>query len=717
MADEQERLELVSSVEDEFTPELETLEQRLEDIDDQIRDTGRGRDHVEINVEVTGDERALGDLTAVQQASEIVDDETVTVDVDAEREFGDAISIDGEHVDVDVFTADAIAEVAALDAALSELPDEKEIDIETDTETVPSGDRRAVTSGGRPPVGDPDELIDPDRTLRQDDLLRRFAGSQPFPAVNLGDEGRRTIGTTRAFGPERNFGLDRDVSVNVGMVDPRLLDEAEFSDADVAFTDAFMEGDRAVDTETSARLMADLFDKEDPRFAGEVEFEDVLSTQRQPGLAAEGIPAEASIDLAQSVKRATEIQDEERDDGPGLLRRTTDAMSELRFTASAYHTLLASLIPIFATFAASLPVAIAGVTALGVAAITAAGALAGIGLIGALGISLRETGELSLDPITERLSDISDAFVDAFSPLARSLAPFVETLLTEIEAMMGPLATASSGLLDFRQQFSAATAFITKAVPKVVSSLLGFAEATTPILAGLVTFVSDANILQSLATILADALPLLIRLGNFLVNLIPLIIQLSQGFLVVAAATASVIGPFVNFLTSVKGLVPFIGVLIGMFINLVAISTVYSVVTSGATAAALKFAAVIGIQAVQALTAYIGTTATAVVVTGTLIGLLTFGLAPLLSSLGGLFGSFGSNVASARQELEQFADAQNGIGDTGFGGSASAQTSSSSVYRDDSTTIIQSTNRDGAARQQYSSQYERRQQIDSVFGA
>jgi len=574
---EEERLELVSTVEDDFSEDLEKLEQDLESIDHQITETGHGIEEVEINVSTTGVAETMAELEALERQLDDLDDE-INASV-----FGDNSSDDGLFSDFNP---------AAQSAA--------------------------------------EDFIGPYQFQRDD-----TDGS-----VSMGggtsDGGAVTSGGVRDF----TLGSNEDLRDVWGVTVPDI--------------------DEAMD---------------------------------MPGPMGD----DDSLDLS--------------------FRRLKEEVIDLQFTMGTFHDLFASVLPLVGVFAGALPAAIGGVAALGAAALGAAGVLAGIGALGAMGMSLEQTGEVSMEPIAEQLSQLSSAFVDAFAPLAQSLAPTVEQAFETIEQMFGPLATASQGLLAFRDEFTALVEGIAGALPGVVRNVLAFTDAIMPTLQGVINFVAEQDILGALAQTLSKAAPELQNMGEALVQIVPAVLTLSQGFLVMASAIVEIIGVAAAFFNVLGPLGQAIGFVIGALLTVIAATSLWStaiaalsgtiIVDAVAAFASYTVGVIVSMHATFGL-------ATAIL---TLISIVTLGVGAV-AGLAGAFSLLSGEIGGARKELENFANTQSSMRGMGgdLGGSGLGGSGGPNVYNDQSTTVIYADNRDDAARQQYSSEFERRQHRDSVFG-
>jgi len=408
------------------------------------------------------------------------------------------------------------------------------------------------------------------------------------------------------------------------------------------------------------------------------------------------------------------------------LQRTTD---ELRFTIRRFHQIFAAMVPLFGVFIGALPAAVTALGGLAAAAIGAAGVLGAIGGLGVIGISLEQTGDIGLDPIVEELQSLGSTFKDAFGPLAESFAPVIRDFITEMELMAGPLATASSALLEFRGMFEGFGQFLGDALPSFTRDFLAFTQAAMPVLQGVFNSLTSVDIFGILATNLAKALPMLVLMGQAFMEILPAIVQVSHGFLVVASALTAVIGIVSAIINTVPYLGEVLGILAGAFLTLTAAATLYNLSQTATITLARQWAAaiagkllasiktaVIGLgKMVAAVWAYSSSMIVSIALTATFIGLLTGGLALALAGIASIFDDLTDSIGGARQELKQFQN--EGIDSRGPAYGEPSGRGDSNVYRDNSTTVIDANDRDSASRQQYRNEYERGQRIDSVFGS
>jgi len=225
-----------------------------------------------------------------------------------------------------------------------------------------------------------------------------------------------------------------------------------------------------------------------------------------------------------------------------------------------------------------------------------------------------------------------------------------------------------------------------------------------------------------MANQLAESLPALWILGLAFAEILPAVIRLSQGFLLMSSIILGLVGMVAWLVNTFRVLAPVIGLVIGLYATLITASTLYSIVTASAIKTMVRFAASLVMRlapalqtAIANLIGYTISTEAAYWATVALISAVTLGVGAV-SALAGGFGLLDSNIKDATKSLRKFANGSNALGSTYFNSGSVTGGGYGSAYRDNSTTIIQAGDRDSAARQQYSSSYERQQHVDNVFG-
>ncbi|MEE6210382.1 hypothetical protein U3A55_09455 [Salarchaeum sp. III] len=677
---EEERLSLVSEVEDEFTDDLLQLEDLLADVDDQIRDTGRGRDHVKVDVEVTGVGEAVGELDALDAGLEAIDDE-VTVDVEADTSdvISDDVTVDS-RLRGSQFRSTATGQPVSGEDAI----DERFNDIGDAIDNAINDD---VTVNVDSDVDDSLSMEGLSATAEEADAVMATSGGvehHTFSIENIDDWGE----SVEPFLDRETLGRRGGEVTNVDELLGRDIEDV-------------VDFEHAVDLAVDSDSEVDMGTLQGVTFGGPSEFTNAIND-----LDDEDATLLGSNTLMKQIRR---------------LRQDMDS---LRPTMTGFHNAVAATIPLMVTLAAALPAALVGIGALATAAFGAAAVLGGIGALGLMGMSLQQTGEVSMQPITNRLSDVAETYISAFAPLAHSFAPVIESAISSVEMLAGPLADASAGLLAFRDEFRGLVGFATSALPSFTQEALAFTAATMPLLTGLTAFLANVDVFGILATQLSRALPALTMIGAAVVDILPVVMHLSQGFLTVAGVVAGVVGVFANLLGQFPMLLTAFGVVTGALFTVVSATALWSVATGGLIGSMVSLASTIITTVLPALTAKIasllGVAAaswTAYTATAALLGLLSVGLIPVVASLGSIFSGVSSDIANARKELEEFAKGRNALNADVPTSGRTPTSQAGNVYRDHSTTVINAGSRDDAARQQYSNQYERREHINAVFGS
>jgi len=386
----------------------------------------------------------------------------------------------------------------------------------------------------------------------------------------------------------------------------------------------------------------------------------------------------------------------------GERRRALGQFRDITLTMRPFFNLLASMLPMLTTFVAALPAAIAGLTGLAGAALAAAGALGAVGGLAILGMSLRN-GEISVRPLEQRITELFNTFVDSFAPVANQLAPLAEDAFDAANRMVRELGRRADFLLSMDGQFRAAFGFIEDTLPSALEETARFASAAMPILAGIGQLFADIDFFGILAGVLRETLPLLATIFSLFGRMANPLFELSRGFLLAATGAAALLGGLLQLLTAIPFLGEGIGIVIGVLLTATTASALFTLVTNSATIALLRFAAGMFTKlipsvysAIQAKLAYIGVQRTAIVTTvaltvatATLIGIITFGLGPVLGAMSSLFTGLGNDIDSATQSLKSFNSVAGRTSGMSVGGAVGTDASGQSVgYTDPSSITV-----------------------------
>jgi hypothetical protein len=606
----------------------------------------------------------------------------------------------------------------------------------------------------------------------------------PIEASVSGDEQAVTKLTAVAEAAERVDDVDVDIDSQLGNVDD--VDDNQIFDAEVALSDeealgvadlfnpksAFRQTpgmdagdavtpdgggdeDDAIDIDRLADVLGDAFDSSQLLETGgdvrspsrliEGGFEANFDTEGIAEAFVQGTPddmpdVDEDILDALSPRTATDVDvfDDAIDALDELDLVTGDLAGEQRsllhqieqFTPKMgdFFKVFAALIPLIGVFVGALPAAIAGVGALAVAALTAAGALAAVGGLGILGLGL-EDGEFSMDALTDHVTELRDAFIEAFGPVAQSFAPLMEDLLDDVRFMFDELAARSHVLRALREDFHALGEFITGTLPGGLAALARLGTATVPIFEKLFGFVGDVDVVRVIADVLSETLPLLAQIGIALVEALPGLFRMSKGFLMMAAAITTVISVLFQVIEALGPLGVGLGAVIGAMLTLASISGLLSLSMGLLTSEFVTMAASALPSVVTAMGAYTesmllgaGATATMASAASLLIEILTVGLATAAIGYALVrLNELRQSISETTQELDALAGTNASVGVSGVRSAGSGGRGTANPYVDiDNNYEVNASDREEANRQteslNYNDNYTSGSQDDATFG-
>lgn len=315
-----------------------------------------------------------------------------------------------------------------------------------------------------------------------------------------------------------------------------------------------------------------------------------------------------------------------KDDG-GLLSTFRDVSPQM----SDLYTVIASLVPLLVVFVGAMPAAIAAVGGLAMAAAGAAGALAGIAGLSVLGLGM-ENGQFDMSNITDKLEELRDSFLEAFGPLAERLQPLAEEAFTGIERLFTALAAEGDALMRLRQEARALGGFILDVVPQMVSSLLTLADVASPIFGAFGDWIKETDFIAIFANVLGRALPHLYQFASAIVSMLPVLIDLSMGFLWVASSLTTFVGYFATLVDLIPGGAMLLGVLAATALTLYGAFALANMATQ-------LYSNILSLLFVNAssLTGALSTLTTMIANQGIVSGLTAFATQELALSLSSLF--------------------------------------------------------------------------------
>lgn len=371
-----------------------------------------------------------------------------------------------------------------------------------------------------------------------------------------------------------------------------------------------------------------------------------------------------------SVSEAMDMPDpfgfKEDDSAQSLAEQFLD----LQFVMGDFFKILAALIPMMGTFIGALPAAIAGLGALATAALAAAGGLAAIGGLGLLGMAMTGDG-LSVKRLQQRITRLANTFLDAFRPVAESLVPMMERAFRDLNYLVRDLGRNAGVLRSLTDDFTALTHFLSRNAVPVLADVVAFGEATIPVFTALSRQFPDVNLFVVLANVMARALPPTVALITDIGRLLPVIFNLSMGFLNASRAVMMLFGGFFRLLNIIPGGIKIFGTLVGLMFTLLTVSALWTVVNNSVNNGLLSLLGTVkyNILAFNQMTwAEIRATIASwglaealwAVLSVATLGIATFAL------LSTQFNSLGTNIADATKQLRKFKGVQSGV--SGFSG-------------------------------------------------
>lgn len=422
-----------------------------------------------------------------------------------------------------------------------------------------------------------------------------------------------------------------------------------------------------------------------------------------PGLWAEGAGGDVAKDLVQAQRDAWDM------DGPGdsRFKPLTDAIEQfkdLRLSMGLFMNILASLIPLVGVFVGALPAAIGGIAALGAAALAAAAGLYGLVGLGLLGMATTG-GEFNFAKLQARIQEVLDSFLSAFAPIGDSLEPLMEDIFTNLEMLFFDVAMRMRQLMSLTDEARRGMNMLMGAIGPTLEQTVMLAEAALPLLLTVAQKLGEIDIFNIIADLIAETAPLIFYMASAIGRSLPAIYNLSRGFLTVSAALVGVFSGMVQLLNVVPFLAEGFGILIGLTLTAITASALYSLAMSSVATRVLAVAAGLFQSLIPGLYSTIAAEYGATVATlslasaaALLLGILTFGLAPMLAGISSHFSILGDDISTATDELRSFSrmsrrTSMSGLGGSvdGMGGGPSYSKPTSAYTQGSSGTNVQNT--------------------------
>lgn len=732
MPEEELRLDVFASYDDD---DLERLEDDLENVDDAIAASGKGNREVNIDVD-TDAIIAAGELEALDEVIESVDDD---VEIDVETDTDDATELFNEiESDID----DTIDNIDDLLSALENADSKTSTDSADALRPTPTENAGIVAEGQDPfeaPTLARDRLdavnelqerlseatkTDEDLTEETNNILRErlLKRSEKDPLKSdLTEEGVAQNIAAEGTGADAQRSLDsaletiEDTDENEESSRSRVQDSFEmntFSDIVDTFKDRLDE-----DSETIQNVFRSSENEDDDTDGFQTKDLDEIIDVDIDGF-------ESDID-----RQLNKIQSTDRGSSRNFAKAKRSFFNQIdeiggglksfQFTIAAFNQTLVSVFPALLSFVGAIPAAIVALGGLAAAAITAMGALGAIGILGLGGMALQGNGELDIQPILNRLQSIFDAFITAFTPLMKTFVAPVKNAFNTIEALADPLAQAASGLTAFQSLFNDTLATVAQGLPSFTAKLVAFGQAAIPILRGFIQFVNNTDFIGFFAEQLQRASMSIKIIIESVKQLLPFIINLSQGFLLVASVILGTISIIAAIANHFPLLTAAIGAVIGALLLLVTVTTIYTLITSSsAISAAVGFAASLLKTAGAAIIAKFGIVGLTLAVVA-LTSAITLGLAGVIS-FSGAFDDLTGSIMGANSSLREFNKLTGRSSfSSGFSGPGNPIGQTGGQGNKYNVTVNSGGDKDNAARSAYTSSYElkQREQTNSIFGS
>ncbi len=256
---------------------------------------------------------------------------------------------------------------------------------------------------------------------------------------------------------------------------------------------------------------------------------------------------QASLDLRDGNIRLTQAVSEVTDelgDMASNSKLTNLSMSDI-------HNAFARLVPLLITFLGTVPALIGAFVTLYAAAITAAGALAALTGLAAIGFAMEDgTTNINTERLQEALSDVRQDFVEAFAPIAERLEPLFRDGLDGLERFFNALAQEGDALIALTDEARAFGGFLIDFIPSALRDLAALVSALSDEFGGIGRFLQQnfTRIIRGMVETTVQSLPAISQLLQLIASMIPPLIRMSVGFVKVTSGILAFIGAIGNVL-------------------------------------------------------------------------------------------------------------------------------------------------------------------------
>jgi hypothetical protein len=250
---------------------------------------------------------------------------------------------------------------------------------------------------------------------------------------------------------------------------------------------------------------------------------------------------QASLDLRDGNIRLTQAVGEVTDelgDMAANSKLTNLSMSDI-------HNAFARLVPLLITFLGTVPALIGAFVTLYAAAITAAGALAALTGLAAIGFAMDDgTTNINTERLQEALSDVRQDFLEAFAPIAERLEPLFRDGLDGLERFFNALAQEGDALIALTDEARAFGGFLIDFIPSALRDLAALVSALSDEFGGIGRFLQQnfTRIIRGMVETTVQALPAISQMLQLIASMIPPLIRMSIGFVKVTSGILAFIG-------------------------------------------------------------------------------------------------------------------------------------------------------------------------------
>lgn len=391
-------------------------------------------------------------------------------------------------------------------------------------------------------------------------------------------------------------------------------------------------------------------------------------------------------------------------DGEPLRRisQELDNFSKARLTMGMVMNVLAALIPLLVVFVGALPAAIGGLGALAAAAFAAAGALAAVGGLGIAAMAF-QGGELNVGELQRQIRDLLQTTLESFQPLMEALEPVARGMFQQAAFAIRDIAMRMRVLLQLTDEFNDVIQGVAQSVGPFLQEMVIFAEAVMPTLSLISGGIASLDWFGIFAGAIVDTLPLLVEFTGHMMEILPALFELSLGFFHVTNAVMFAFTAFWNFIGVIDTLlfgelfpfIEFLGIIVSWILVAVTATSLWSIAT-GALASRISALVLVALKeftimlqaAIAHMTGYTIATWQAYVATAALIGVLTLGLAPVLSAISEHFFGIDTSVKNATSSLKEFSRRQNRIGGMQLGMGSGQGYGSAGPQYPSATTVV-----------------------------